>query len=211
MSITPTRVLVLLNALALTGLAYLWVDSAGYLRPIVWLPPSPILANITPLTIVGNTAASDPGALAATLARPLFAPDRRPPPPVLPPPPPPPPDPLADVKLLGLFSGEVSGVLLKSEGRVRRISLNQKLGQWTLQGIDERSATFARSNEKRVIRLEYARLNTSAPPVAKAPAPTNVADGGTPAASPQVPMTSRLQEEAAKERIREEIRARSAK
>lgn len=203
MNIAPTRTLLLVNLLALAGLAYLWVDRSGNLRHITWIPPAPVKAVIAAASMPAESTSSiDTVTFAATLERPLFAPDRRPPSPVLPPPP---PDPLANVQLVGLFSGEVSGVLIRLEGRVRQVSLNQKVGDWTLQAIEDRSVTFAKANETRVIRLEYARLNVPVPAVAiKAP----VAAGGPAGLPAQAADASRRLEDEAKERIREQMRAR---
>ena len=209
MNFAPTRTLVIVNALALVGLAFLWVDQKGQLRNLAWTAPAPVKAVVGAVPPPNLSAGSmAPAALAATLERPLFAPDRRPPPPVLPPPPPPPPDPLANVQLLGLFSGDISGVLIKSEGKVRRVNLSQKLGQWTLQDIKDRSVTFTRDNETRVIRLEYSRLNAPIQPKAT-PVPPVAGGTGVASSTPPTVDTARRAEELEKERIRAEISARS--
>lgn len=161
MSLTPTRILVALNLLAAMGLAYLWVDKQGQLRNVTWPAPAAIkpVIDVPPIT----AARLDANVFSATLDRPLFAPDRRPPPPVLPPAPPPPPDPLADAQLVGLIAGEAGAAIVRSEGKVRRISLNQPLGAWTLKTIDDRTAVFEKADEKRTLKLEYARLGVAAP------------------------------------------------
>ncbi len=211
MNMTPTRTLVLVNLLALAGLAYLWVDPNGKLRNISWIAPAPVKPVIAVASIpVNSINSSDTSAFAAMLERPIFAPDRRPPPPILPPPPPPPPpppDPLASVQLVGLFSGDVSGVLIRSEGKVRRVNLNQKLGEWTLQAIEDRSVTFARDNETRVIRLGYARLSAPVQPVQPVASQAPPMTGGA-GATLEALNASRRAEDLEKERIRAEISAR---
>ena len=163
MSIAPTRTLILLNLLLAAGLGYLWLDQNGKLKSTSWVAPvavDPVFSTSVPSPI----AANDPVAFTETLERPLFAQDRRPPPPAALSPPP--PDPMADVRLLGLVSGESGGALIKSEGKVRNVKLNQKLGDWTLRSVEDRAASFARGAETRVLKLEYARLGKAASPTA---------------------------------------------
>lgn len=162
MSVTPTRTLLVVNLLALIGLSWLWLDEEGHIRNINWAAPTTVKA------VVASTSPSDavdrgldPVQLVTTLERPIFAPDRRPPPPILPPPPPPPPDPLANVHLFGLIAGEAGGALIRTEGKVRQVKLKGNVGEWTLQATDDRSATFTRTTETRVIPLTYAPLNTA--------------------------------------------------
>lgn len=179
MNVTPTRALLVVNLLALLGLSWLWLDEEGHIRNINWVAPTTVKAVVasTSLSEAVNRGI-DPAQLVSTLERPIFAPDRRPPPPVLPPPPPPPPDPLANVHLLGLIAGESGGALIRTEGKVRQVKLKGNLGDWTLQTTDDRSATFTRTTETRVIPLTYAPLNT-APSVA-APPSGRPASGGRP-------------------------------
>ena len=166
MSISPTRTLLFINVMAMAGLAFLWVDQSGHLRQISWKAPSQIKAVLDTPSQFSLPLSSDPAPFGVTLERPLFTPDRRPPPPILPPPP---PDPLADAQLLGLVAGKSGSVLIRSEGSVRRVNLDQKIGEWTLQAIAERTATFSRADEKRTIRLEYSRLGVPAATTAKQP------------------------------------------
>lgn len=207
MSLPSIRILVAINLLALTSLAYLWIDQRGYLRPIIWVAPAPVKAVISSVPAPSPDEADNTN-FTATLERPIFAPDRRPPPPVLPPPPPPPPDPMAGVQLLGLFSGQVSGALIRAEGRIQRINMSQKLGEWTLQAIEDRSITFKKVDETRVVKLEYARLNVPVSIAASQPLPET--PGVAAGAAVSAAIVARNQEEAEKARIREQIRARSA-
>lgn len=202
MTIPPTRTLIFVNMVAMAGLAYLWVDPQGQPRPLAWVAPAPIKPVVAAVSLPEpSTSNSDATALSATLERPIFAPDRRPPPLALPPPP---PDAMANVHLLGLFSGDVSGALIRSEGKVRRITLKQKLGEWTLQAIEDRSITFERDNETRVIRLEYTRMGVPVQPMANQ-APPITGKAGPPQ---QAINDSRRAEDLEKERIRAEISAR---
>lgn len=165
MSLPPTRTLLALTLLAILGLAYLWLDPQGHLRNTTWVAPTPLKPQIdAPAKMAPRPDAS---MFSTTLERPLFAPDRRPPPPVLPPPPPPPPDPLADAQLVGLIAGDAGAIIIRAEGKVRRIGLNQQLGAWTLKAIDDRTAVFEKADEKRTLRLEYTRLGVAAPVAAK--------------------------------------------
>lgn len=197
MTTAPGRTLLLINLLALAGLAYLWVDPQGKLRNSTWVAPAPIKPVLSQTALL-LPASPDPAIYNATLERPLFAPDRKPPPPVLPPPPPPPPDPLADAQLLGLVSGETGGVLVRAEGLVRRVNLNKTLGEWTLKSVEDRSATFTRNAETRTIQMAYARWGT--PVAAATPAP-----GAGAGAGPAGPVT----EAAKRQVIEDQITARN--
>lgn len=211
MNLSPTRILVLVTLLAMAGLASLWVDHDGKLKNISWVAPAPVKPVLTPVPMLEKAASSpDIGAFAVIVERPLFAPDRRAPPTDLPLLQPPPTDLLTDARLLGLVSGDAGAVLIKSEQKVRRIAVNQTLGEWTLSAIDNRSATFKRGAESRVMRLEYARLGSPLPALEKA-AVANPA--GVPSASNQQTEAARrqIQEEAERVRSLEEMRARMVK
>jgi hypothetical protein len=174
MKIQPIRLLILLNLVALCGVAALWYDQDGVMRNVQWEAPQPVLPQIGQLNVAFQPASASPDPLAhiAILERPLFAPDRRPPPP-------PPPaveaaqvDPLAAVELIGLFSGENGGVLARVEGQVRRIKLRESIGAWSLKGIAGREATFVQGDEQRTLSLNYSRLGASAGVVTSKAAPT---------------------------------------
>jgi len=163
----PLRLLVLLNLLLAAGLAWLWVDEHAVLRSLAWVAPKALSPDITlPANAPG---VADAAQFAVILERPLFAPDRRQPPPPTPPAPPPPPDPLADIQIVGVFSGETVGMLARIEGKVRRVKVNDKVGPWTLKSIEGRDITFAQDGKNRKLRLAYARLNAVLPKAATAP------------------------------------------
>ena len=73
-------------------------------------------------------------------------------------PPPPPPDALNGAHLFGLIAGEQGFVILRAEGKVRNVKLNDTVGDWVLKNIEERTAQFERKEEKRTLNLEYAKL-----------------------------------------------------
>jgi len=164
----PLALLGLLTLLLALGLASMWVDEHGQLRNLAWVAPKPLAPDIKVPASGGQTgaAAADPAAFAVILERPVFAPDRRPPPP---PAPAPPPDPLANIQILGIFSGANAGILARVDGKVRRVKINETVGPWTLKSIDGRDVTFTQGEENRQLRLAYARLDTPAPQ----PAATN--------------------------------------
>ncbi len=201
MTAKPTQILLFLCLAATLGLAYLWVDQNGQLRNCTWVVPAPIKSTIVATAIpVTTLTGGDISSLTAALDKPLFTPDRKPPAviQVAAIAPPPPPDPMASVNLVGLLSGNSGGVMVRSEGKVRYINLTQKLGDWTLKSIEERSATFARADETRVIKLAYAPLNSIVmSPQASADAPLAPAPVSANAPGPMPDFARRQAEEAA--------------
>gem|GEM_PF-3816739 len=84
----PLRLLLLLILLLAAGLAGLWFDQHAQWRNLAWIAPKalPPELKVPASPLQTSATVSDPAQFAVILARPLFAPDRRPPPP--PPPPP---------------------------------------------------------------------------------------------------------------------------
>jgi hypothetical protein len=202
--VTSLRLLVLLALLLVGGLAWLWVDEHGQLRNVTWAAPAPVYPDLSAgKAPPPDAAAANPATFLAILERPVFAPDRRPPPP---PAPPPPPDPMADIHILGIFSGETPGILARVEGKVRRVKLNESIGAWTLKSINGREVSFGQGEETRSLRLVYARIDTvnAAPPSGGAPAA-----GGPPSISSAPAAAAPNPQDAAREtlRRRNEIRA----
>jgi|JI8StandDraft_1071087.scaffolds.fasta_scaffold260744_2 hypothetical protein len=158
-------------------LGWMWVDSKGQPRNVHWQPPEPLKPDfsgmIPPLP---EQKPVDLGRFVATLERPLFSPSRRPPPPppppAPPPPPPPPPDPLATVHLYGVFAGDDGGgIIVRVDGKPRRVRISERIGAWTVTDIDNRNVTLVRGGETRILKLVHARPAAPAPaPVAGAPA-----------------------------------------
>ena len=179
MNIGPLHLLSVLSMGLTLGLASLWVDpNAEPLPQNFWTAPAPVSPEIANPTVALRTDphGGNPDAYPAILARPIFAPDRRPPPPPAPPappvvpPPPPPPDPFASVQITGLFTGPSGGVFARVEGKMRRVKIGQSIGAWKLETIEGREATFKQGEQERKLSLAYAKLNVPLPPpVAAAP------------------------------------------
>ena len=155
------------------GLAWLWVDTEGQIKNSQWTAPTKVSAIVPAIAIQEPVGVGyDEATLGVTIERPLFAVDRKVPPPPAPPPPPPPPPPpdaLKDAHLFGLIAGEQGFVILRAEGKIRNVKLNDGLGDWVLKNIQERSAQFERNEEKRTLSLEYAKLGVPVNAAAAAP------------------------------------------
>ncbi len=168
MSINPVRVLMSMVLILSIALGWMWVEPNGQLRDLAWVAPAMVRPDTKMLPIDLKGGPVNAGAnYSVVLDRPIFAPDRRPPPPPSPPKPPPPPDPLADIQIVGVFSGETAGMLARIDGKIRRVKLNDKVGSWTLKKIEGRDITFAQDEQTRKLRLIYARLDTASPKVVK--------------------------------------------
>lgn len=199
----PLRLLLLLVLLLAGGLAWMWFDQHAQLRNLAWVAPKALPPDIKAPAgpPQAGSVAGDASQLAVILDRPLFAPDRRPPPPPPPPIPPPPPDPLANIHIHGIFSGENAGIIARVEGKMRRVKINETIGAWTLKGVDGRNVTFGQGDEKRQLRLAYARLDT--------PAPQAVVTNARPAPVPGAADRPQKAQDEARERLqrRNELRA----
>lgn len=203
---SPVRVLLLLITVLSAALASFWVDQQGHWRNLAWSQPAAKAPEIKlPAGVALATRASSVDSYPSIQARPLFAPDRRPPPP---PAPPPPPDPLAEIQLFGVFSGASSGIIARVEGKMRRVKVDEALGQWTLKQIVGRTVTFVKGDEKRELKLTYAPL--AAPRAAPAPAPN---PNQPPAAKSKVDdAAAKLnQQDEARDRLRRRNEIRAAK
>ena len=138
--------------------------------PLAWTPPVALPPELVkPATFVdtatGGASIANPTQYVAVLERPLFAPDRRPPPPPAPPAAPPPPDPLANIQITGIFTGDRAGIIATVDGKARRVRVNDSVGSWTLKSIVGRDVTFGLGSDIRQLRLNYSRLG---PPVVQA-------------------------------------------
>jgi hypothetical protein len=115
---------------------------------------------------------------------------------------------LKGAHLFGLIAGEEGFVILRAEGKIRSVKLNDNVGDWVLKNIEERTAQFERKEEKRTLNLEYAKLgvpvNAAAAAAAASPLPGVLPAPGLPA---NLPETTRAELE---ERIkrREALRSR---
>lgn len=205
MNIGPLHLLSVLNLGLALGLASLWLDpNAEPVPQIFWTAPAPVSPEIATPTVALMTdpQGGNPDAYPAILARPMFAPDRRPPPPPAPPvvpPPPPPPDPFASVQITGLFTGPSGGVLARVEGKIRRVKIGQSIGAWKLETVEGREATFKQGEQERKLSLAYAKLNVPLPPPAS-PVPAAIL---RPQAPPQnLSAIQQTQQDEQRERLR---------
>lgn len=167
-------ILVLLSSV----LAWVWFTPQGQIKNAHWQPPAPIKADITALLPVDPPAKASGGEreedrwMLQMQERPLFALSRRPPPP-----PPPPKKPEVDeteqdqwsqAKVLGLFDGSVSGVIVQYAGKEQRLLMNQSLGGWKLLRVLDRGIELERGDRTRQLPLTKAAMD-KAPPSAAAP------------------------------------------
>lgn len=184
-----------LNVLLAAGLAALWFGPDGRLRNVHWTPPAAIRPDLSqPLAQLAGRRGDEVGQLVAMADRPLFSPTRRPPPP---PAPPAPPDPLGSVQVLGVYTASNgAGAILRVDGRIRRATAGDRIGEWALKSVDGQEVTFVRGTDSRAFRM--ARPRGERPGAAPAPA-TPAAQGTLPAAA--TPMTGA-------QRVEEEERAR---
>ena len=199
------HILVLVNVLLVLVLARLWLDSAGRPRNIHWRAPAPQTADYAAMVpSFPGLAPADTSQFISMLDRPVFSPTRRPPPPPPPPQEKEPTDNLSTAQLSGLFQGgSEGGVIIQIAGKHRRVRLSDSVEGWVLSSIQERSVTFTRAGQSRVLQLPRAAVTTytglppptmaparpmqsvpqgaqSAPPGAAVPAPPSRAGGGRP-------------------------------
>lgn len=175
MRVTATFLLVLANLCLCAALGWYW----GTIN-LVWQPPppQPVAAD---MFLVEPVAVASPPAqqYSATLARPLFSPTRRPLDVV---PQEAPAQGLDQLSLYGLFgSGESAGVLLRTNGEIERVVIDQRVAGWRLDEVRKDVAVFSRGSVKRELklvphapvrletRLDPARKNELAPPAASPP------------------------------------------
>lgn len=152
-------VLLLINFICGLGLSTLWIDETGQLRSNLWIPPDPIWPEIVApnLSPLADPQAGNIAAYPLLLERPLFAADRRPPPP---PSPPPPPDPLRNVQIIGIVTGEKGYILAQIDGRNTRLAQGDMIGEWKLDKFEGRDVIFMQSGgQERKIRMQYARFS----------------------------------------------------
>ena len=163
--------LLAINAALVLALAWLWIDKTGQLRNIHWQPPTPQISDYAGMVpALPGLAPADTSQFIAMLDRPLFSLTRRPPPPPPPPTPQEPPDNFSTAQLSGLFLGQGDGgAIVQIAGKARRVRLRETVEGWTLSGVQDRSATFTRAGQSRVLQLPRAAL-TNAP--AHLPAPS---------------------------------------
>lgn len=196
------HMLVLLNVILVLVLARLWFNSAGHLRNIQWQVPKPQTVDYAAMVpSLPGVAPADTSQFIAMLDRPVFSPTRRPPPPPPPPQEKEPVDNLTTAQLSGLFrGGQDGGVIIQIAGKHRRVRLNENVEGWLLSDIQDRSVTFTRSGQSRVLQLPRAAVTTytGLPPSAgMLPAPARAVQApasalpAVPGASTPSPQSSR--------------------
>lgn len=162
------RLFLVLDALLLAALAWLWLDPASAApRSLAWQPPAAVAPELgAAATELPRVAAMDTRAFVATLDRPLFSPTRRPPPPKAAVDEAPAADALKDVRLVGLYTTADgrAGALLRNGAVVQRVALKEQIGGWTLHSVQDRAATLTRAGKSRVLELAISRpANPAAP------------------------------------------------
>ena len=147
-----TALLVAVNAALALLLAAMWVTPEGKLRNVAWQPPAAIKPEFS--AALTTNSEMNIGGFMATVDRPLFSPNRLPPPVKAASAAAPPVDPLANIRLHGVYVGQgIGGIIATVDGKSRRIRLNEPVGEWTVASIKDREVTFTRAGESRVIRL----------------------------------------------------------
>lgn len=188
-----TPLLAGIDVLLVCLLAWLWIGPHGGLRGVQWQPPAAIKPELG--TVSQSMAARDDADVArfmVILDRPVFSTTRRPPPPkslaaarA---------DPLDAIHLYGLISGSGGGgsVIVKVEGKTRRLKVSEAIGDWNLKEIRAQEVVFARGGETRVVPLVQAKQAAGAavlPPAFAAPVMPAAAGRGLPSAAvPAVPV-----------------------
>ena len=92
--------------------------------------------------------------------------------------------------MLGIYqSGAASGIIVRIEGKARRIRLNESINGWQLQSVQERAAIFTSAGQTRELPLLRAKVGSAAAdPMARVPATANAPlPPPTPAAAPSAP------------------------
>jgi hypothetical protein len=179
--------LAVLNIVLALSLAAMWLTPQGQWRNLHWTRPAPILPDYQQmLPALPAPQSVSTSAFLALLERPLFSSTRRPPPPPPPPVPAPPPDLLANAQLMGIYqSGEASGIIVRIEGKNRRIRLNESVNGWQLHSVQERAAVFTSAGQTRELPLLRAKVGSAvADPSVREPTPPISAR--LPSASPPV-------------------------
>ncbi len=176
-----TAGLLALNLGLAVVLAALWLAPGAPAQWRSWQAPAPqppSLDDIDAAQLTPNPAAG--AAYPGVLQRPLMDPSRRPQAAASAPgaAATPPPTAIEKIKLLGIVAGAaLSGVLIDEDGQSRFVRRGERIGDWTLDSLQGRSAGFVRGAERRSIELPV----TQGDAAAAAPAP---AAPGRPAPRP---------------------------
>ncbi len=161
--------LLILNAVLLACLVWMWLRPDGSLKNAHWQMPSPQKSNIEELIpAIGKPQVMEQAQFLAMLDRPLFAPTRRPPPPPKPEgkseeAPPPPPDYLEKAMLTGVYFSEdrkTGGIIIRYKDKDKSLPLQGMLDGWKLSSVADNRVYFSRGFETREIVLQKAKLQS---------------------------------------------------
>lgn len=213
MSISPLHLLAATNLVLAGLLASLWLgENSPTHAESTWQAPLAVNPDIATPTRPIKTATNSGEATAFLdiLERPLFAPNRRPPPATvsLAPPPPPPPDPFVSIQLSGLFTGPQGGMLVRVEGKMRRVMVGQSIGAWTLANVQGREATFTQGEQERKLTLQHVKLNAARQTIQE-PGATNPTPETSPPTPPTAAQDNTLIQAQQQDKQRERLRSRN--
>ncbi|MDR2990618.1 MAG: hypothetical protein LBU72_01555 [Burkholderiaceae bacterium] len=168
-----TPALIAVDALLAIVLAALWLAPGPFAHWRNWQTPAPQAPNLDDARaaqLAPNPALRH--GYPAITERPLFAADRKPraaasdaqaaaaP-----------SDSLDQVKLYGLVDGPAAqGVLLEQNGQPQFVRRGEKIGDWTLQAIEDRNAIFVKGEASRTIPLPNSLADAASLAAASAPA-----------------------------------------
>ena len=166
----PTAGLLALDLGLAAVLAVLWLAPGAPAQWRTWQAPQPqppSLDDIDAAQLTPNPAAG--AAYPGVLQRPLMDPARRPQAaasaPAAAAAAPPPPAAIEKVKLLGIVAGSaLSGVLIDEDGQSRFVRRGERIGDWTLDSLQDRAAGFVRGAERRSIELSVAPADATPAP-----------------------------------------------
>ncbi len=160
MSATPRGAMTWLTGSVLVlalALAVLWLAPGAPARWRHWpapAPQAPTLDDVHAAVLVANPAAT--AAYPEVLKRPLMSPTRRPQAAAAPAPAAsaPPPSAIEQLKLLGIVDGPaLSGVMIEQDGKTSFVRRGERVGGWTLDSLQDRTASFVRQGERHRLEL----------------------------------------------------------
>ena len=158
--------LIALNLVLVAVLAALWLAPGTPARWRGWqapAPQAPTLDDVRAAVLLDNPAAS--ATYPDLLARPLMSPSRRPQAAAADQPAAEPPTAIDQLKLLGIVAGPaLSGVLIDEDGQSRFVRRGERIGDWTLDSLQDRAAGFVRGAERRSIELSVAPADATPAP-----------------------------------------------
>lgn len=209
MMVRPVALAMVVNGLLAAGIALSWVRADMAWTPPPPLPPDPTTISAADWLVV---APADAAALQTVLERPLFSATRRPAEAL-----PTPADNAqvetrgpAELLAVGLIGTEGGGVLLvRREGRIRRVAVGDDIDGWTLAEIVDRRARLVRGDEVRELVLQrMGNAKPGGPPSSVGGAAAPSASAASQQSASQAALEARIAERRARrEAVLERIRA----